>query len=433
METVEKEVTIEELKKLYDSNEYNIEIKTPDGFQELGEWYNKGVLEMVRVETSDHITQCSKNHLIQLADNKWCLAEELEPGVQVQTESGIESVTSVEEIESQECFDFEVLHDNHRYYGDGIVSHNSGKSYLCAGSIIKHAQEQGIFVVLIDSENALDQSWLEPLGVDTGEDKMLKLNMAMIDDVSKTIHKFMEDYKTTPQEERPKVLFVIDSLGMLMSQTESDQFKAGDLKGDMGRKAKQLKGLVTNCVNMFGAYNVGLVATNHTYASQDMFDPEDKISGGQGFVYASSIVVALKKRKLKEDSDGNKTSDVHGIRAAAKVMKTRLAKPFESMELKIPYYGGLDPYSGLLELFEKKGVIEKDGNKLKYVDSQGNEHKEYRKRWTGDMLDFVMRDYPNLKVAQEETTEEPEEEVDSETEITNNEDIINEENTHEEQ
>ena len=50
--------------------------------------------------------------------------------------------------------------------------------------------------------------------------------------------------------------------------------------------------------------NVGMVCTNHTYASQDMFDPDDKISGGQGFIYASSIVVAMRKLKLKEDEDG---------------------------------------------------------------------------------------------------------------------------------
>jgi predicted metal-dependent peptidase len=44
-----------------------------------------------------------------------------------------------------------------------------------------------------------------------------------------------------------------------------------------------------------------------------MFDPDDKISGGQGFIYASSIVVAMKKLKLKEDEDGNKISEVKGI------------------------------------------------------------------------------------------------------------------------
>jgi RecA/RadA recombinase len=273
----------------------------------------------------------------------------------------------------------------------------AGKSYICSGNIIKDAQRQGIFVVLIDSENALDESWLHALDVDTGEDKLLKLNMAMIDDVAKTISVFMKDYKEMDEAVRPKVLFVIDSLGMLMSPTELNQFEAGDMKGDMGRKAKALKALVTNCVNMFGSYNVGLVATNHTYASQDMFDPDDKISGGSGFIYASSIVVAMKKLKLKEDEDGNKTSEVHGIRASCKVMKTRYAKPFEGVQIKIPYETGMDPYSGLFDLFEKYGVLTKTGNRYQYVTTDGEVLVEYRKNWTGDLLDKVMLDFPNRK------------------------------------
>jgi|TARA_R110002074_G_scaffold157046_1_gene313607 recombination protein RecA len=270
----------------------------------------------------------------------------------------------------------------------------AGKSYIVAGNIVKYAQRQGIFVVLIDTENALDESWLHALGVDTAEDKILKLNMAMIDDVAKTISTFMSDYKAMPDEERPKVLFVVDSLGMLMSPTEVNQFDSGDMKGDFGRKAKALKALVTNCVNMFGAHNVGMCVTNHTYASQDMFDPDDKISGGSGFVYASSMVVAMKKLKLKVDADGNKTSQVHGIRAACKVMKTRYAKPFESVQVEIPYSTGMDPYSGMFDLMDAKGLLEKQGNRYKFVMSTGEEILEFRKRWTGDLLDKVMLDLP---------------------------------------
>ena len=176
----------------------------------------------------------------------------------------------------------------------------SGKSFICSGNLVRHAQQQGIYVVLIDSENALDEKWLHALGVDTNESKLLKLNMAMIDDVGKTISEFMKSYKALPETDKPKVLFIIDSLGMLLTPTDVNQFEAGDMKGDMGRKPKALTALVRNCVNMFGSLGIGLVATNHTYASQDMFDPDDKISGGQGFVYASSIVVAMKKLKLKE-------------------------------------------------------------------------------------------------------------------------------------
>ena len=288
----------------------------------------------------------------------------------------------------------------------------AGKSYICSGNIIKNAQEQGIFVVLIDSENALDEDWLKALGVDTDESKLLKLSMAMIDDVAKTISTFMSDYKTLDAASRPKVLFVIDSLGMLLTPTDVNQFDAGEMKGDLGRKPKALTALVRNCVNMFGSYNVGLVCTNHTYASQDMFDPDDKISGGQGFIYASSIVVAMKKMKLKEDEDGNKVSDVNGIRAGCKVMKTRYAKPFEGVQVKIPYTTGMSPYSGLVDLIEKKEMLKREGNSLVFTTSDGEIIKKFRKAWEKNddgCLDKVMADFGNQKAevsTPEETTDE---------------------------
>jgi recombination protein RecA len=289
----------------------------------------------------------------------------------------------------------------------------AGKSYICSGNIVKHAQEQGIFVVLIDTENALDETWLHALGVDTDEKKLLKLSMAMVDDVAKTISTFMSDYKTLAPEDRPKVLFVIDSVGMLLTPTDVNQFEAGDMKGDLGRKAKSLTALVRNCVNMFGSYNVGMVCTNHTYASQDMFDPDDKISGGQGFIYASSIVVAMKKLKLKEDEDGNKISEVMGIRSACKVMKTRYAKPFEGVQVKIPYSTGMNPYSGLVDLAEKKGLLKKDGNRLMFITSDGEIIKHFRKAWESNeegCLDRVMADFQNQKPELSTADTEPGEE-----------------------
>ena len=286
----------------------------------------------------------------------------------------------------------------------------AGKSFIAAGNVVRSAQEQGIFVILIDTENALDEKWLHALNVDTTPEKLLKLNMSMIDDVAKTISTFMSEYREMSDEDRPKVLFVIDSLGMLLTPTDVDQFNKGDMKGDMGRKPKALTSLVRNSVNMFGSYNVGLVATNHTYASQDMFDPDDKISGGQGFIYASSIVVAMKKMKLKEDAAGNKISEVRGIRAGCKVMKTRYAKPFEGVQVKIPYETGMNPYSGLVDLFEKSGVLTKQGNRLKYIAQDGTEILQFRKPWEANAevemaieargcLDTVMAEYTEVKSA----------------------------------
>jgi len=271
----------------------------------------------------------------------------------------------------------------------------AGKSFICSGNIVRHAQEQDIYVILIDTENALDEAWLHALGVDTSEDKLLKLNMAMIDDVAKVISDFVKEYRTLPEEDRPKVLFVLDSLGMMLTPTNVNQFEAGEMKGDMGRKPKALTALVRNCVNMFGSLNIGLVATNHTYASQDMFDPDDKISGGQGFIYASSIVVAMRKLKLKTDADGNKTSTVNGIRAACKIMKTRYAKPFESVQVEIPYETGMSPYSGMVDMLESKGLLSKEGNSLVYKLADGKVIKQFRKAWErneDNSLDTVMKE-----------------------------------------
>ena len=118
----------------------------------------------------------------------------------------------------------------------------SGKSFICSGNIVRNAQKAGVFPIVIDTENALDEKWLQPLGVNTDDENLLKVNMAMIDDVARLISDFMKDYKTryasTDPEERPKILFVLDSLGMLLTPTDVNQFESGDLKGDMGRKPR---------------------------------------------------------------------------------------------------------------------------------------------------------------------------------------------------
>lgn len=277
----------------------------------------------------------------------------------------------------------------------------SGKSFICSGNIVKNAQDHGCQVVLFDSENALDEEWLQALNVNTDPEKLLRISVSMIDDVAKTMSDFMKDYKANygdlEYDEMPKLLFVIDSLGMLLTPTDVDQFQKGDMKGDMGRKPKALTALVRNMVNQIAPYPVGIVATNHTYASQDMFDPDDKISGGQGFIYASSIVVAMRKLKLKEDEDGNKTSTVQGIRSACKVMKSRYSKPFEGVQIKIPYESGMDPYSGLLDMFEAKGIVQKTGNKLEYTSPvTGETIKEFRKQWTGEKLQIIIDEWNTI-------------------------------------
>lgn len=289
----------------------------------------------------------------------------------------------------------------------------SGKSFICSGNLVRNAQEDGAYVILMDSENALDEKWLQALDVDTSEEKLLKLGVSQIDDVGKTLSDFIDgynkDYDGLEYKEKPKVLVVVDSLGMLLTPTDTDQFNKGDMKGDFGRKAKMLTALVRNLVNRIAQHPIAIVCTNHTYSSQDMFDPDDKISGGSGFIYASSIVIAMKKKKLRDkELAGGSTSQIMGIKAACKVMKSRYAKPFEAVDVFIPYDSGMDACSGLLEMFEAEGVIKRVGNRYSYTTRDGEELIDFKKNWTNEMLTVVMQEFSAAEQHSELNQETPE-------------------------
>lgn len=158
------------------------------------------------------------------------------------------------------------------------------------------------------------------------------------------------------------------------------------------------------------------VKNNHHYILEN-----GVVSHNSGPIYAASILLVMGKRKLKEDEEGNKVSEVLGIRSAIKCMKTRFNKPFEEVVVQIPYETGMNPYSGLIELFEKKGFLIKDGNKLKYNYLDGREDKWFRKQLIKDpsILMEIMEEFPiwqERKNAAKKAEEEAAEKNESSTE-----------------
>jgi hypothetical protein len=67
----------------------------------------------------------------------------------------------------------------------------------------------------------------------------------------------------------------------------------------------------------------------------------------------------------------------------------------------------MNPYSGLVDMFEGKGLLQKEGNSLKYTLADGTVIKQFRKAWErndDNTLDKVMKDFavnPHLKAVQD--------------------------------
>jgi hypothetical protein len=88
-------------------------------------------------------------------------------------------------------------------------------------------------------------------------------------------------------------------------------------------------------------------------------------------------------------------------------VKSRYSKPFEGVQIKIPYETGMDPYSGMLEMLETKGIVTKVGNKLSYVSPvTGEEIKEFRKAWTNEKLQVIIDEWEQNPIAQKEVIED---------------------------
>jgi RecA/RadA recombinase len=234
----------------------------------------------------------------------------------------------------------------------------SGKSFLVSGNIVRNALEQGVSVVLLDSEDAVKRKWAQAVGVNPDHPNLIRWNKNTINQVALVISDFMKDYaseyRETPREEQPPVLFVIDSLGHLNSDTDAEQFQKGDLKGDKGIKAKGLKMLMTNCIRLFSGFQIGLVCTNHTYKSQDMYAPDDVISGGCLVPETPILMANGTKKPIKEVVVGDELLTLFGCQSVTKLWQYQ--KPTFTFELSDGQQIQCSPEHRLLILSEKGHV-----------------------------------------------------------------------------
>lgn len=235
----------------------------------------------------------------------------------------------------------------------------SGKSFL-TGNVIREAQKAGAFVLVIDSENALDDDFVSAIGANPGEDYEY-IGVTTIGQAQKVISAFIKGYKKEygDDEEAPKVVIFIDSLSMLLTDTELDNYDKGVQKGDQGQRNKQLKAMLRAFVQDIKALNIAIVTTLQVYKNQDVLNGEGNWIVSDAVRYSASQIVLLTKLKLRNTG----SRDVEGIRMKCEGYKTRFTKPFQTVTIEVPYDTGMDPYNGLLEVAVEMGIVTKKGSR----------------------------------------------------------------------
>lgn len=221
----------------------------------------------------------------------------------------------------------------------------AGKSFI-AYSICKSAQRDGYSIIYIDTENSIDLEGITKFGIENTQDKLRLIRSNKVEDINISLTQLLDELKEAKLSgyEIPKILIVLDSIGMMSSNKEKEDLLKGAMKQDMTR-AKGLNALFRSISSDLGYLDIPMVCCNHTYLSQDLF-PKEISKGGMGLVYSASVLGFLSKSKLKDGNEDDMDLGQSGISVLFKTQKNRLAKP-KKIRFDISFLNGLNKFSGL--------------------------------------------------------------------------------------
>ena len=240
-------------------------------------------------------------------------------------------------------------------------------SLLMAKSYLDKYEDAAL--LFYDSEFGTPQSYFDSFGIDT--ERVLHTPITDIEQL-----KFDIMNQLTNLERGEHVIIVVDSIGNLASKKEVEDALDQKSVADMSR-AKQVKSLFRMITPHLTMKDIPMIVVNHTYKEIGMF-PKDIVGGGTGSYYSADNIFILGRQQEKDGSE------ITGYNFIINVEKSRYVKEKSKIPVNVSFDGGINKWSGLLDLaLESKHVIKPSNGWYSKVDSDGVlEDKKYREKET---------------------------------------------------
>jgi RecA/RadA recombinase len=216
---------------------------------------------------------------------------------------------------------------------------------LCAAYQKKY--DDGV-ILFYDSEFGTTLDYFEAAGIDG--DRVIHLPIRNIEELKFDIMQKLEEIKKGDH-----VFIFVDSVGNLASKKEVDDALNEKAVADMTR-AKQLKSVFRMVTPYLTMANIPMCVIAHTYDEIGMF-PKTVIGGGTGLVYSSNSAFIIGRRQVKDGTE------IQGWEFVLNVEKSRFLREKSAIPFTVTYEGGIEKYSGLLDIAKASGwvVSEKQG------------------------------------------------------------------------
>tara|TARA_B100000287_G_scaffold397944_1_gene414955 strand:- start:1030 stop:2073 length:1044 start_codon:yes stop_codon:yes gene_type:complete len=263
----------------------------------------------------------------------------------------------------------------------------TGKTFFALGMCKQFLNDNpDSAVIYFESESAITKDMIEERGIDSS--RIVIVPVTTVQEFRTQSIKILDQYIKDKTD--MKMLFVLDSLGMLSTTKEIEDTAAGAETRDMTR-AQLVKAAFRVLTLKLGKAGVPLVVTNHTYDEMGLF-AKKVMGGGSGLKYAASSIIFLSKKKEKDGKD------VIGNIVHCKNEKSRLTIENKMVDVILRYDSGLDRYYGLLELAVKYGIFKQASTRIELPDGTtqfgktiNNNPEKYFTKEVLDQLNEVAR------------------------------------------
>ena len=233
----------------------------------------------------------------------------------------------------------------------------TGKTYFALGVVKQFLEDhKDSAVIYFESESAISKDMIESRGIDSS--RVVIVPVVTVQQFRNQAINILDKYIETPKSKRPKMFFVLDSLGMLSTTKEIEDTADGKETKDMTR-AQITKGAFRVLTLKLGRVGIPMIVTNHTYDVIGSMFPQKEMGGGSGLKYAASSIIFLSKKKEKEGTE------VIGNIVHCKNAKSRLTVENRMVDVRLSYDKGLDRYYGLLDMALAFNVFTKEGTRVK--------------------------------------------------------------------
>jgi len=252
----------------------------------------------------------------------------------------------------------------------------SGKTTL-ALHIVASVQQMGGTAAFVDAEHALDPVYAKKIGVDV--DNLL---ISQPD----TGEQALEITETLVRSNGVDVV-VIDSVAALVPKAEIE----GDM-GDshMGLQARLMSQALRKLAGIVSKTKTIVVFINQTRMKIGVFfgNPETT-TGGMALKFYSSVRIEV--RRAAQIKKGDQSI---GNRVRCKIVKNKVAPPFQTCEFDIMYNEGISISGDVIDIGVEHGIIEKSGNTCSYGETKlgvGRENARLFLRENKKLLDEIKK------------------------------------------